>query len=170
MPYLMAAPEIMAAVATDVAAVGSTLSAAHMAAATPTVAVLPAAADEVSTSIAHLFSRHAQGYQALAAQAAAFHEQFVQHLNASAHSYAATEAANAASLQTVNASVASSASAIAAMPNVLLYISPDPFVNILLNILLAALIAAVVVSIVVILSPLLVVLALDYLIYGYLIV
>ena len=34
-------------------------------------------------------------YQQLAGRAAAFHQQFVQHLHASANSYAATEAANA---------------------------------------------------------------------------
>jgi hypothetical protein len=91
-----------------------------MAAAASTVAVIPAAADEVSASIAHLFSGHAQGHQALAGQAAAFHEQFVQHLNASARSYAAAEAANSVSLQHLNASAGSSASAIAALPGPLL--------------------------------------------------
>jgi hypothetical protein len=120
MPYVMVAPEMMAAAATDVAAVGSTLSAAHLAAAAPTVAVIPAAADEVSASIAHLFSRHAQDYQALAGQAAAFQEQFVQHLNASVHSYAAAEAANTASLQPLTAIAGSSASAISALPGQLL--------------------------------------------------
>jgi len=100
--------------ATDVAAVGSTVDAAHMAAAIPTGAVIPAAADEVSASIAHMFSRHAQDYQALAVQAAAFHEQFVQHLNASARSYATAEGANVASLQPLNASSHASANAIAA--------------------------------------------------------
>ena len=120
MPYVMAAPDMMAAAATDVAAVGSTLSAAHIAAAAPTVAVIPAAADEVSASIAHLFSQHAQGYQALAGQAAAFHEQIVQHLSASARSYAAPEAASAVSLGHLNASAGSSASAIAALPGQLL--------------------------------------------------
>jgi len=98
MPYVMAAPDMMTAAATDVAAVGSMVSAAHMAAAGPTVAVIPAAADEVSASIAHLFSGAAQNYQALAARASAFQEQFVQHLNVSARSYAAAEAAGAASL------------------------------------------------------------------------
>ncbi len=121
MSYVTAAPETMAATATAVAAVGSTLSAAHMAAAAPTVAVIPSAADEVSGSIAHLFSRHAQDYQGLARQAAAFHEQFVQHLNASARSYAAAEAANVASLQHLNASASSSASAIAALPGPLAF-------------------------------------------------
>ena len=110
-----AAPDMMAAAATDVAAVGSTLSAAHLAAAAPTVAVIPAAADEVSASIAHLFSRHAQDYQGLAGQAAAFHEQYVQHVNASARSYATAEGANVASLQPLNASSGASANAIAAL-------------------------------------------------------
>jgi hypothetical protein len=104
----------LAAAATDVAAVGSTLSAAHAAAAAPIVAVMPAAADEVSASIAHTFSRHAQDYQALAGQAAAFHEQFVQHLNASARSYATAEGANVAPLRPLNASSGASANAIAA--------------------------------------------------------
>jgi len=120
MSNVVASPEIIAAAATDVAAVGAKLSAAHMAAAVPTVAVIPAAADEVSASIAHLFSGHAQDYQALAGQAAAFHEQFVQHLTASARSYAATEAANASLLQPLTASVGSIGSAIAASPGLLL--------------------------------------------------
>jgi hypothetical protein len=63
-----------------------------MTAATPTVAVVPAAADEVSVSIAHLFFLHAQDYQA---GQAAFHEQFVQHLTSSAASYSSAEAADA---------------------------------------------------------------------------
>ena len=99
MSLVIAAPELMEAAATDLATVASRVSAAHMAAEARTVAVMPAAADEVSASIAHLFSLHAQDYQGLAGQAAALHEQFVQHLTASAHSYAGTEAAAAASLQ-----------------------------------------------------------------------
>jgi len=115
MSRVMAAPDMMAAAATDVAAVGSKLSAAHLAAAIPTVAVIPAAADEVSASIAHLFSRHAQDFQGLAGQAAAFHEHYVQHLNASARSYATAEGANVASLQPLNASSDASANATAAL-------------------------------------------------------
>lgn len=61
--------------------------------------MLPAAADEVSASVAHLFSESPRGYQALAGQAAAFHAQFVQHLSGSAQAYTAAEAANAAALQ-----------------------------------------------------------------------
>ena len=98
MSQVMVAPELVAAAATDVAAVGSSLDAAHLEAAAPTVAVVPAAADEVSGAIANLFSQHAQTYQSLAGQAAAFNQQFAQHLTSSAHSYVAAEAANAASL------------------------------------------------------------------------
>jgi hypothetical protein len=94
MSYVIAAPEMMTYAATDLATIGSTLRAAHLAAAAPTVAVLPAAADEVSAGIAHLFSSCAQDYHSLAGRVAAFHEQFVQHLTAGAASYASTEAAN----------------------------------------------------------------------------
>ncbi len=98
MSNVMAVPEMLAAAATDVSAIGSTINAAHMAAAPPTVAVIPAAADEVSASIAHLFSGVAQDFHALVGQAATFGQQFAQHLNVGAGSYAAAEAVNAASL------------------------------------------------------------------------
>jgi hypothetical protein len=94
MSYVIAAPEMMTSAAADLATIGSNVSAAHMAAAARTVAVIPAAADEVSAGIAHLFSQHAQSYQALAGKAAAFQEQFVQNLTAGAVSYANTEAFN----------------------------------------------------------------------------
>jgi hypothetical protein len=126
MAYVIAAPEMIAAAATDVATIGSMLSAAHSAAA-PTLAVMPAAADEVSASVAHLFSQHAQDYQGLAGQAAAFHEQYVQHLNASARSYAIAEGANVASLQPLNASSGASANAIAALTGPVAQIAlPNP--------------------------------------------
>jgi PE family len=112
MSSVIAAPDLIAAAATDLAAIGSTVSAAHMTAAAPTVAVIPAAADEVSAGIAHVFSVYAQDYHGLAGQAAAFHEQFVQHLTASAGSYASTEAANAAVLQASNANAGSFVGAI----------------------------------------------------------
>jgi hypothetical protein len=99
MAYVIAAPEMMTSAATDLATIGANVSAAHTVAAAPTVAVVPAAADEVSASVAHLFSQHAANYHAQAAQAAAFQEQFVQHLTTSAGWYAVTEAGNAALLQ-----------------------------------------------------------------------
>ena len=98
MSYMVAYPEFMSSAASDLASIGTNVSAAHMVAAARTVAVIPAAADEVSAGIAHLFSRHAQDYQALAGQASAFHDQFVQHLTTAAHSYTSAEAANAAAL------------------------------------------------------------------------
>jgi hypothetical protein len=96
MSNLIAAPEIMATAATDLATIGSDLRAAHTAAATQTTGVLAAAEDEVSAAIVALFSTHGQGFQAVGAQAAAFHAQFVQALHADAGAYASTEAANAA--------------------------------------------------------------------------
>jgi len=94
MSFVVAAPEMMTSAASDLATIGSNVNAAHMVAAARTVAVVPAAADEVSTGIAHLFSQHAASYQSLAGQAAAFQGQFVQHLAAGAVSYANTEAFN----------------------------------------------------------------------------
>jgi hypothetical protein len=92
MSYVIAAPEMMTSAASDLAAIGSNVNAAHMVAATRTTSVIPAAADEVSTGIAQLFSQHAANYQALAGQAAAFNDQFLQHLTAGAFSYADIEA------------------------------------------------------------------------------
>ena len=92
MSYVIAAPEMMTSAASDLAAIGSNVDAAHMVAAARTTSVIPAAADEVSTGIAQLFSQHAANYQALAGQAAAFNDQFLQHLTAGAFSYADIEA------------------------------------------------------------------------------
>ena len=101
---MLAAPEALVAAASDMAGIGSTLSTANASASLPTTGLLPAAADEVSTQIATLFSAHGQGYQRLSAQATAFHEQFVRTLTASANTYAAAET-NAVQtlLNTVNA-------------------------------------------------------------------
>ena len=98
MAYVIADPELMTAAAADLATIGANVNAAHMVAAARTTPVIPAAADEVSTGIAHLFSQHAANYQALAGQAAAFNEQFVQTLTAGAGSYLSTEAANASAV------------------------------------------------------------------------
>jgi hypothetical protein len=117
MSLLIAVPELIADTAADLANIRSTINAAHLAAATPTVAVAPAAADEVSVNIAHLFSLHAQDYQALAGRAEAFHEQFVQHLTSSAASYVSAEAANATLLGLVTAGADAIGAAIVAFGN-----------------------------------------------------
>jgi PE family len=98
MAYLIAAPEMMTAAAADLATIGSNVNAAHAAAAPRTVAVLPAAADEVSAAIASVFANHAQAFQELAGKAAAFNDQFVQTLKSGGAAYAQTEATSAAGL------------------------------------------------------------------------
>lgn len=89
MSYVIATPEMMATAAFDLARIGSQVSAASAVAAMPTTEVVAAGADEVSAGIAALFSAHAQEYQALSAQAAAFHDQFVHTLTAAARWYTA---------------------------------------------------------------------------------
>ena len=101
MAWVIAAPEYVAAAASDLANIASSLSVANGVAMTPTSGVLAAGADEVSAMIAALFSTHAQAYQALSAQAASFHAQFVQLMNGGASQYALTEAANASPMQSV---------------------------------------------------------------------
>jgi PE family len=96
MSFVTTQPEALSSAATALGGVGSSLSAQNAAVAAPTTGVVPAAADEVSALTAAQFAAHAQLYQAVAAQAAAIHEQFVNTLGTSAGSYAATEAANAA--------------------------------------------------------------------------
>ncbi|OOK79949.1 PE family protein [Mycobacterium kansasii] len=90
---------MLEAAVSDLANVGSTIHVANAAAAFPTTSVLAAGADEVSAAIAALFNTHAQAYQSLSAQAASFHAQFIQTMNAGAGAYAAAEAANASPIQ-----------------------------------------------------------------------
>jgi hypothetical protein len=105
MSFVIAAPEMVTDAATNLASIGSAISAANAAAAAPTTGMLAAADDEVSAATATLFSQQASTFQALSAQAAAFHAQLVQTLNAGAGAYAATEAANAGPLQTLEQQV-----------------------------------------------------------------
>ena len=101
MSYLAAAPEFLASAATDLSNIGSAVTEANAAAAGPTTAVLAAGADEVSAMVASLFAGHGQAFQAFSAQAATFHAQFVQAMNAAGIAYTAAEAANASPLQAV---------------------------------------------------------------------
>ena len=98
MSYVIATPEAMTTAATDLAGIGSTLSAARMTAALPTAAVI-VAADELSASIVQLFSQYGGAFRALAGQASMFHDQFVHNLKASAGVYTSAETANAALLK-----------------------------------------------------------------------
>jgi PE family len=77
MSFVIAAPELLESAAHDLAGIGSSLGEATGFAAAHTTSIAAAGADEVSTAIAALFGGHGQEFQALTAQAAAFHEEFV---------------------------------------------------------------------------------------------
>jgi hypothetical protein len=64
---VIAAPEMAASAASDLAGIGSMIGEANAAAAVPTTGVMAAAGDEVSAAIASLFSSHGQEFQALSA-------------------------------------------------------------------------------------------------------
>jgi hypothetical protein len=98
MSFVTTQPEALSAAAGSLHGIGSGVNAQNAAAEAPTTGVVPAAADEVSALTAAQFVAHAQLYQAVSAQAAAIHEAFVNTLGTSAHSYAAVEAASAASV------------------------------------------------------------------------
>ncbi len=86
MSYVLALPEMMSTAATDVSAIGSVVAKANQGVAGATTGIFAAAQDEVSVAIAALFSAHAQGYQALSSQAAAYHKWFMQTLTGAAGS------------------------------------------------------------------------------------
>jgi hypothetical protein len=94
--FVIAAPEIVTAAAGNLAGIGSTVEEATAAAAVHTTSVAAAAADDVSIAISQLFGTYGRRFQALSAQAAAFHHEFVSLLNGGAAAYCETEVANSA--------------------------------------------------------------------------
>lgn len=98
MSFVNATPEYVAAAASDLAKIGAAINYANSVASGATSAVQAAGADAVSASISHLFGVHAAAYQAISAQAALFHQQFVELMSGGANQYADTEAVNAAPL------------------------------------------------------------------------
>jgi hypothetical protein len=94
MSVLIAAPDLLSSAATDLKSMGSALGAANASAAGPTTLLAAAGADEISTAVAALFTEQGQQYQAIASQAAAFHDRFTAALTAGATSYASAEAVN----------------------------------------------------------------------------
>jgi hypothetical protein len=98
MSYLLAAPESLAAAATDVNGIAAAVHAANAAAAGQTSGVLAAAEDEVSAAVANLFSAHGNEYQAVVQQVAAFESEFTAALSAAAQTYTQAEALNGALL------------------------------------------------------------------------
>jgi PE family len=98
-PQVFVAPDLLASAAAGLEDIGSALKEAHAAAAAPTTGLAAAGADEVSAAVTALFAKYGAEFQALSAQASAFHQEFVQALNGGALSYAATELASASPLQ-----------------------------------------------------------------------
>jgi hypothetical protein len=98
MSFLFTQAEKLTATASDLAGIGSTISAVNVAAALPTTGVPAPGADAVSALVAEIFGAHGQQHQAISARAA-FHDQFVQDMKAAGHTYADTEAANASRLR-----------------------------------------------------------------------
>ncbi|WP_205873792.1 PE family protein [Mycobacterium camsae] len=106
MSWFVAGPEAMAAAASDLSRIGSTIGESNTAAVQQTTGVPASAADQVSAAIATFWDAHAQGYQHISAQMSTFHDQFVQALTAGGAAYArAEEAADASLRSALNAPV-----------------------------------------------------------------
>lgn len=102
MSYLLTQPGLMATTAADVAAIGTTINEATVAAAGETTGVVAAAADEVSAAIAKVFDAYAQEWQAVLRRAATLHSEFAQALAAGGSAYAGAEAASLGALAAGN--------------------------------------------------------------------
>ncbi|MFV0495988.1 PE family protein [Mycobacterium sp.] len=98
MSYVFAGPAALEAAASDLGGIGSAISDANASAAGPTAGIPAAAADQVSAVVANFWDAHAQGYQQISAQMAAFHDQFVKAVSASGAAYADTDTATASGI------------------------------------------------------------------------
>lgn len=99
--YVIAHPEMLAAAAEDLAGIHATLGEATTAAAAPTTGIAAAGADDISAAIADMFGSYGQEFQALGAQASAFHDEFVNLLRSGADAYLSTEAGSASAAASV---------------------------------------------------------------------
>ena len=93
--FVVMAPEMLTAVAGNLAGIGSTLEQATTAAAGPTTGIATAAADEVSVAVSQLFGTYGREFQAVSTEAAEFHAEFVRLLNDGTAAYLSAEIANA---------------------------------------------------------------------------
>jgi hypothetical protein len=96
MSFVIATPDLVESAAQNLWGIRSALAEAAASAAGPTTGIATAAQDEVSVAVASMFGNFGHEFQALSAQAQAFHAQFVSLMNAGAGAYASAEAANAA--------------------------------------------------------------------------
>ncbi len=113
MSFVVATPDLVEGAAADLAGVRSSLAEAAVTAAGPTTGIAAAAQDEISVAISALFGKWGQEFQALTAQAQAFHQQFVSLMNAGAGAYVGAEATNAAQVTEQVAGVGQAAAAAA---------------------------------------------------------
>ncbi|OBF50998.1 hypothetical protein A5787_07685 [Mycobacterium sp. 852002-50816_SCH5313054-b] len=94
MSFVVAMPDVLQGATQDLAGIRSSLAEATAAATGPTTGVAAAAEDEVSIALASLFGNFGAEFQAVSAQAQAFHQQFVGLINAGANAYLGAEVAN----------------------------------------------------------------------------
>jgi hypothetical protein len=106
MSFVIATPDLVQGAAQDLAGIRSSLAEATAIAAGPTTGVAAAAQDEVSIAIASMFGGVGQEFQALSAQAQAFHAEFVSAMNAGAAAYVSAEAAAGQTLMSAAAAPA----------------------------------------------------------------
>ena len=95
MSTLSVVPDIVSAASGNLQQLGSALRSASAAAASQTTAIAAPAADDVSAAITALLGTHAQEFQTINAQAATFHDEFVNRLSGGAAQYVSTELSNA---------------------------------------------------------------------------
>ncbi|SPM27249.1 PE family protein [Mycobacterium terramassiliense] len=95
MSFVSVVPDLMQGAAQDLAGIRSSLAEASAVATGPTTAIAAAAEDEVSVALASLFGNVGAEFQALSAQAQAFHQEFVSLIDAGANAYLSAEVANA---------------------------------------------------------------------------
>ncbi|OBA71852.1 hypothetical protein A5641_09785 [Mycobacterium sp. 1554424.7] len=94
MSFVSVAPQLLQGAAQQLTGVGSSLAEAAATATGPTTGIAAAAGDEVSVAIAAMFGNAGREFQALSAQAQAFHSEFVSLMTAGAGAYVGAEAAN----------------------------------------------------------------------------
>ncbi|MBY0440808.1 MAG: PE family protein [Mycobacteriaceae bacterium] len=96
--FVTALPEAMDSAAAELASIGTTVVAGNAAGAAATTGVVPPAAEPASVLLAAAFGTHGGVYQVTQALGTMVHDMFVATMGASAGSYAASEAANVATM------------------------------------------------------------------------
>ncbi len=116
MSYVIAAPEEFASAARNLANIGVTINAANANAILATTEVIQPGADAVSAAITALINSHGLGYQSISQQTTAFHDRFVQTVNAAAASYTTTDLTAASLLKSMPTAVNAPAQALFGRP------------------------------------------------------